>query len=172
MKEPRVIIVMGVSGAGKTTVGRALAARLGWLFVEGDDFHPPGNVRAMASGIPLTDDDRAPWLAALRARIEELLATGKPAVVACSALRHAHRKVLVGNDTEAVRIVHLEVPRAVLEKRLAARLGHFMPASLIESQLETLERSRTAMVVDGTQPVEQIVDRIIHDLPIRTTARP
>jgi gluconokinase len=157
----QIIIVMGVSGAGKTTVGRALAERLGWPFIEGDDFHPPANVAAMAAGHALTDADRAPWLTALRQRIEEILRTGGHGVIACSALKHSYRKQLVGSDTEAVRIVQLEVPEAVLRERLERRHGHYMPASLLPSQLATLETSRSALHVDGTRPVNQIVDEIV-----------
>jgi carbohydrate kinase (thermoresistant glucokinase family) len=154
------VIVMGVSGAGKTTVGSALAGRLGWAFIEGDDFHPASNVAKMASGHPLTDADRASWLAALRRKIEEVIESASHAVIACSALKHAYRSVLAGDDPDAVRFVQLDVPVEVLRERLEHRHGHFMPASLIGSQLATLEPSRTALRVDGTQPVAQIVDDI------------
>ena len=160
MREPAVVIVMGVSGAGKTTVGRALALRLGWEFIEGDDFHPPANVAAMAGGHPLTDADRAPWLAAIRTRIEQIMKAGDHAVIACSALKHAYRRVLAGQDSDAVRFVQLDVPREVLEERLRHRHGHFMPASLLDSQLATLEGSTIALRVDGTQPVESLVGQI------------
>jgi carbohydrate kinase (thermoresistant glucokinase family) len=152
---------MGVSGSGKTTVGTALAKRLGWLFIEGDDFHPAANVAKMAAGHPLTDADRAPWLAALRQRIEEALASGESAVIACSALKHTYRSVLAGDDPESVRFVQLDVPIEVLRERLAHRQGHFMPVSLLESQLQTLESSKTALRVDGTQPVERIVEMVV-----------
>jgi gluconokinase len=163
----RVIVVMGVSGAGKTTVGLALAHRLHWLFIEGDEFHPRRNVEAMAAGHALTDADRVPWLAALRQRIEEVLAAGECAVVACSALRHAYRSVLAGPEggTE-VRFVHLDVPEPVLRARLTARHGHFMPPELLGSQLATLEPSTTALVVDGTRTVDEIVQEILERLAI------
>jgi carbohydrate kinase (thermoresistant glucokinase family) len=160
MSTPAVVIVMGVSGAGKTTVGRALARRLGWSFIEGDDFHPAANIELMAAGHPHTDADRAPWLAALRAQIEHIMRSGDHAVIACSALKHRYRSVLAGQDSEAVRFVQLDVPRGVLEQRLAHRHGHFMPPSLLDSQLATLEESTTALRVDGTQPVESLVDQI------------
>lgn len=165
MSTPAVIIVMGVSGAGKTTVGRALARRLGWQFIEGDDFHPAANIETMAAGHALTDADRAPWLAALRGKIEQIMRSGAHAVIACSALKHDYRKALAGRDSDAVRFVQLDVPRAVLEQRLAHRHGHFMPASLLDSQLATLEESTTALRVDGTQPVEVLVDQIAAWLP-------
>lgn len=164
------MIVMGVSGSGKTTVGTALARRLGWPFLEGDDFHPAANVAKMAAGHPLTDADRAPWLAALRRRIDEVLRDGESAVIACSALKHSYRSALAGNDTDAVRFVQLDVPVEVLRERLEHRQGHFMPASLIGSQLATLEPSRTALRVDGTLPVEKIVDQIVGWLSEALTA--
>lgn len=161
MTAPRIVIVMGVSGAGKTTVGRALAHRLGWDFIEGDDFHPDRNVALMASGVALTDADREPWLLALRARIEEILAGGGRAVVACSALRHSYRRVLAGSDAGAIRFVHLEVPVAELRRRLGTRAGHFMRPEMLQSQLATLEPSTTALQVDGAQPVSVVVDDIV-----------
>jgi gluconokinase len=160
----RIIIVMGVSGAGKTTVGRALAARLGWPFIEGDDFHPAANIAVMAAGHALTDADRAPWLAALRKRIEEILRANEQGVIACSALKHSYRRELVGKDDRSVRLVQLEVPEAVLRERLEHRHGHYMPASLLQSQLATLEASSSALHVDGTKPVQRIVDDIVRDL--------
>ena len=158
----QVIIVMGVSGAGKTTVGRALAARLAWQFIEGDEFHPPRNIEAMAAGRALTDADRVPWLAALRKRIESVLEHGERAVIACSALRHSYRRVLAGEEGgREVRFVQLDVPVEVLRERLSRRVGHFMPESLLDSQIATLERSTTALHVDGTDPVDRIVDQIV-----------
>ena len=140
---------MGVSGAGKTTVGRALADRIGWEFIEGDDFHPAANIALMSAGHALTDADRAPWLAALRKRIDEVLASHGHAVIACSALKHTYRSVLAGSEGGgAVQFVHLEVSAAELHRRLAHR-HHFMPPELLASQLATLEESRTAFRVDG-----------------------
>jgi gluconokinase len=138
---------MGVSGAGKTTIGQALAAALGWPFVEADELHPPANVAKMARGEPLDDADRAPWLEAVAARMRAL----DDGVIACSALRERYRDVLrVRPD---VRFILLDVPRALLEQRLAARRGHFMPPSLLPSQLATLERPADAIVIDGAPPV-------------------
>jgi gluconokinase len=157
----RVIIVMGVSGAGKTTVAQALAHRLGWQFLEGDDFHPPANLTAMAAGHPLDDAQRAPWLAAIRRRIDQILSGGQHAVIACSALKHSYRSVLIGDDAEAIRLVHLDVSPSELRRRLAHRQGHFMPPQLLDSQLRTLEPSRTALVVDGDQSVGAIIAEIV-----------
>jgi gluconokinase len=158
---PTVVIVMGVSGSGKTTVGTALARRLGWTFVEGDDFHSAHNVEKMATGHPLTDEDRAPWLAALRKRIDQAVADQAPIVLACSALRHSYRSVLAKGLEKEVQFVQLEVPRDVLLERLRMRVGHYMPPELLDSQLATLEHSSTAIHVDGTKPVDAIVEEII-----------
>jgi len=129
------VVVMGVSGTGKSTVGRLLAARLGAAFVEGDDLHPAANVERMSAGIPLTDADRAPWLELVR---DAMSGAGGDTVVACSALRRAYRDVLRGARGR-VRFVHLVVPPEELERRLSERSGHFMPATLLASQLATLE---------------------------------
>ncbi|HEX3346590.1 MAG TPA: gluconokinase [Acetobacteraceae bacterium] len=136
--EPQVLVVMGVSGSGKTTVAHKLAERLGWPFLEGDDLHPPSNVAKMASGIPLTDEDRLPWLHAIAAWIDERLAGHEPGVVTCSALKHAYRVILVG-DRPHVRIVYLQGGKALIARRLSNRKGHFMPPTLLDSQFATLE---------------------------------
>jgi gluconokinase len=166
----RVIIVMGVSGAGKTTVGRALAKALGWTFYEGDDFHPQRNIEKMAAGHPLTDEDRAPWLAALRKLIDDILTRGERAVIACSALRHQYRKQLTpdGPKRESVKFVFLDVPVAVLRERLRERQGHFMTEALLDSQLATLEPPRNALRVDGTRPVEEIAREVRRRLGLET----
>lgn len=151
-----VIILMGVSGAGKTTVGKRLAEALGWRFLEGDDFHPLANVRKMAAGIPLTDEDRIPWLERLRELITEVLARGEDAVLACSALKRSYRQLLTV-DPSRVRWVYLWAPREVIESRLAARTGHFMPLALLGSQLETLEMPEDALRVDVTPGPDEVV---------------
>jgi len=156
---PRFLVVMGVSGAGKTTVGRALARALGWPFHEGDAYHPAANVERMARGQPLTDEDRAPWLAALHDLIARSLASGEHGVLACSALRERYRAALVPASAPAgtVRFVFLDVPAEVLRARLEHRAGHYMPPSLLPSQLRTLEPPRDALRVDGTEPPDAIV---------------
>jgi gluconokinase len=133
-----IVVLMGVTGSGKTTLGRLLADQLGWTFVEGDAFHPHANVDKMHRGEALTDADRAPWLRALRARIDQLAAAGQSAVVACSALKQAYRDVLAAGRPEVV-FVHLTAPAAVIRDRLNHRRGHFMPPTLLDSQLATLE---------------------------------
>lgn len=129
---------MGVSGAGKTTVGERLAKRLGWEFIEGDRLHPPENVAKMQSGHPLSDADRAPWLAAIAREIDSRRAAGIRAVVACSALKRAYRQVIVGARPD-VRLVYLEGTEKLIAERLARRRGHFMPPALLSSQFAALE---------------------------------
>lgn len=149
-----IVVVMGVSGAGKSTVGAALASALRWTFVEADELHPAANVDKMRRGEPLDDADRAPWLDAVAARMRAL----PDAVVACSALRERYRaRLRVRSD---VRFVFLDVPRAELERRLTERKGHYMPPSLLPSQLDTLERPDDALTIDGARPVDAIVARI------------
>lgn len=161
---PRAVIVMGVAGAGKTTVGRALASSLGWTFVDADDYHSAVDVERMHAGIPLTDADRAPWLAALRDRVSAALDGDTGLVLACSALRQRYRDALVprGAPPGAVAFVHLVVPPAVLTRRLEHRVGHFAGGSLLGSQLRTLEApsSAAALRLDGDQPVDALVRAI------------
>jgi len=142
-----ILIVAGVSGSGKTTVGAMLAGRLGWRFADADDFHPAANIEKMRAGIPLTDADRWPWLEALAAWMDERIAQGKSAVIACSALKRAYRDVLLG-DRPDVRMVFLEVGREELARRLAARQGHFFPEKLLGTQLDAL---------DPPQPDEHVI---------------
>ena len=156
---PPVIVVLGVAGAGKTTVGRALAAALGRAFYDADAYHPPANVEAMRRGVPLTDADRAPWLAALRARLARSLAEATPAVLACSALRAIYRAALVPADAApgAVAFVYLDITPALAAARVAARPGHFMPPALVASQFAALEVPGDAVRVDAALPVAEAV---------------
>ncbi len=137
---------MGVSGSGKSTVGEALATSLGWRFLDADGFHPPANVAKMAAGTPLTDDDRWPWLDRLADEMRALLAEGRGAVLACSALKEAYRKRLARAGD--VRFVFLDGDRDTIAARIAARLHEYMPASLLASQFATLERPAEAFAVD------------------------
>ncbi|MFJ5144969.1 gluconokinase [Curtobacterium sp. NPDC088465] len=134
--EPRVLVVMGVSGSGKSTLAATVAARLGWEFAEGDDMHPPANVAKMESGTPLTDEDRWPWLGTIAEWIRSHLADDAPGVVTCSALKRSYRDVL---RAPGVVFVHVAGDPALVEQRMSARAGHFMPTSLFASQLATLE---------------------------------
>ena len=157
----QAIILMGVSGSGKTTVGRRLAAALGWPFYDADDFHPPANVERMRQGLALTDEDRRPWLAALARLIAEALADDQPLVLACSALKAAYRAQLTPQGAAAaVRFVYLRLPPEVAAARLKERRGHFMPASLVPSQFAALEEPAEAIVVDATQSPDEIVGQI------------
>ena len=152
---PSVLVVMGVSGAGKTRLGRALAEELGWDFADADDHHSAANVAKMRSGSPLTDEDRAPWLAALRFEIERRLAPGRtPLVLACSALKQSHRRALQAGDVDRVRLIHLDGPPELIAARLASRGGHYMPPSLLPSQLAALEPPSDALRVDIASPTE------------------
>jgi gluconokinase len=134
-----LFIVMGVSGSGKTTIGARLARELDLEFVEGDDLHPPENLKRMAAGTPLTDDDRRGWLLAIAARLREARHAKIGLVVSCSALKRSYRDLLRSNGDKDVRFVYLAGSRALLAERMGSRRGHFMPASLLESQLAILE---------------------------------
>lgn len=159
LNEPRVLLVMGVAGSGKSTVGRALAASLGWRFTDADDLHPPANLAKLSAGTPLTDDDRAPWLAALRAHIDACLASRENTVLACSALRESYRRLLQA-DPGCVKLVHLKGPRSLLAARLAARSGHFASPALLDSQLATLEEPPYALTLDIAAPAEMLANGI------------
>ena len=155
---------MGVAGSGKTTVGSALAAALGWRFVDADEHHTPGSVAKMARGEPLTDADRWPWLDRLRAIVAASLAADEPLVLACSALKAAYRARLVGGDARRVRFVHLTGTPEVLRARLEGRAGHFMKPGMLASQLAALEPPDDALTVDAALPVEALVADIVSRL--------
>lgn len=156
----QVYVVMGVSGSGKSTVGTLLAARLACPFYDADDFHPPENIRKMSAGIPLTDEDRRPWLAAMGSRAAELLAAGRSAVMACSALKESYRRI-ISPGGQGVRFIYLKGDQRLIGERLAARKGHFMPPSLLQSQMEALEEPADAIVVDIFGTPDEIVGRIL-----------
>jgi gluconokinase len=162
----RVAVIMGVSGSGKTTIGRALARRLGWSFQEGDALHPPENIAKMKAGHPLDDGDRAPWLAAIAARIDAWRARGDAGIITCSALKRRYRDIIIGNRPD-VRLVYLEGSRALIGERLAARRGHFMPASLLDSQFAALEPpapDEQAIAVSVDAPLAGSVAQIVATL--------
>jgi gluconokinase len=154
---PTAVVVMGVSGCGKTEIGRRLAQRLGAGFIDADDLHPPTNVEKMRQGIPLDDADRAPWLALLNARLREAVAAGRPMVLACSALKQRYRETLADGVT-GLRFVHLAGSREVIAQRLAARKHRYMPASLLDSQFTALELPTDAITIDVALPVEAVVE--------------
>jgi carbohydrate kinase (thermoresistant glucokinase family) len=161
-----VIVVMGVSGSGKTTVAALLAGRLQWEFEDGDWLHPEANVEKMHRGIALTDEDRRPWLRAIAAWIDQTRHAGRHGVVACSALKRSYRDVLIGERRD-VRLVYLKGDEALIARRITARHGHFMPASLLHSQFEALEEpgpdERPITVSIEARPAE-IVARIVGEL--------
>jgi len=156
-----IVIVMGVSGSGKSTVGALLAQRLGWRFYEGDDFHPPANIDKMAAGVALTDEDRYPWLTRLKGVMDECRLIGADAVLACSALRSRYRRYLVDGAPD-VRFVYLRGDEKTLRSRLAMRSGHYMRAGMLASQLATLEEPAEdgTVVVDVDEPPWRLVSRI------------
>ncbi len=156
-----VLVIMGVSGSGKTTIGLALARRLHFEFIEGDEFHSRANREKMHAGVALTDDDRQPWLQALRSRIDALLERKGNAVLTCSALRQSYRDALAANG---VRFIYLKVTQAVARERLARRRGHFFNPALLESQFLTLEEPRDALVVDAERPDLELTHHIVHEL--------
>lgn len=162
----RAIVVMGVSGVGKTTIAEALAKRLGWAFCDGDAFHPPANVEKMRSGTPLTDDDRWPWFRTIAAEIDRRRTAHQGFVIACSALKRAYRAILMDGRPD-VRLVYLKGDRELIMSRLQRRKDHYFPPKLLDSQLATLEEpiaSEHALVVMIDKPVDAIVDEIARRL--------
>ena len=152
---------MGVSGSGKTTVGRELAGELGWKFYDGDDFHPRSNVEKMSRGLPLDDEDRAPWLECLRELIKSCLARGESAVLACSALKKKYRSyLLIDEGDEGVKLVYLKGDRELIRERLGERSGHFMKPEMLDSQFDALEEPERALTVDISAPPDEIARTI------------
>ena len=166
MTDSRLVIVMGVSGSGKTTLARGLADRLGWQFLEGDELHPEANVAKMSAGTPLTDEDRQPWLARLGAWLDERAAAGENAVVTCSALKRRYRDVLA-EGRPGVRFCHVQAAPDLIRRRVEQRSDHYMPASLLPSQLQTLEPlapEEPGFVVRAEGEPEQVLAQALHRL--------
>ena len=160
---PPILVVMGISGTGKSTIAQELVARLGWPFEEGDALHPEANVAKMHAGIPLTDADRQPWLEAVAAWIDGQRAKKQPGIITCSALKRSYRRIIIGNRPE-VRLVYLRGGRDVVAEHLAGRHGHFMPADLLQSQIDTLEEptpDEDPLTVDVGQSADRVADEII-----------
>lgn len=160
---PCVVLLMGVSGSGKTTVGRSFCARFGWLFFDADDFHPESNKAKMRQGLPLDDADRAPWLAALRQQVEHQLSKGEPALLACSALKARYREQL-GGSLPGVFTAWLDGDPALLRQRLAAREGHFFPPALLDSQLDALEAPHDTLRLDFAASPDFLAERLMEAL--------
>jgi gluconokinase len=169
---PCALIVMGVSGSGKSTIGGALATRLSWPYEDADQFHPASNVAKMRAGQPLTDDDRWPWLKAIAAEIDRVCGAGEHVVVGCSALRRAYRDILVHGRRD-IRLVYLDGTQQLIAARLAARKGHFMPPQLLASQFDTLEPPTSdehPVTVSIDPPVETIIENILLQLKLSPAA--
>jgi gluconokinase len=153
---PTGFIIMGVAGSGKTTVGKALAEKLGWDFFDADNFHPPENIAKMAAGIPLNDSDRIPWLAALSDLLIATLKAGRHPVLACSALKEAYRAQLLEGKV-GIEVIYLKGNYDLLWSRLAARTGHFMKPEMLKSQFVTLEEPKDALTLDVSMPLEEML---------------
>ncbi len=157
---PIIIIIMGVSGSGKSTIGRLLAIEKSFAFYEADDFHTKEAISKMSGGAALSDDDRAPWLHAIQNQISRLKQENEPAVIACSALKKSYRQLL-RNCSSNITFIHLKGSKSIIAARLKKRRNHFMPHSLLDSQLETLEEPSNALQVDINEEPPKIVNRII-----------
>jgi gluconokinase len=165
-----VLIVMGVSGSGKSTIAELLSRDLGWTFRDGDEFHPQANVDKMQSGTPLTDDDRWPWLRAIAAWIDERREAGEHAIITCSALKKSYRDILIGGSRPDVGLVYLKGDEHLIAQRLAKRKDHFMPKGLLHSQFQTLQEpgpDEHPITVSIAPPPEEIVAAILSELAKR-----
>ncbi|HTH96719.1 MAG TPA: gluconokinase [Stellaceae bacterium] len=168
-QKPIALVLMGVSGCGKSTIAKILATRLHWPFIEGDDLHPPANVEKMSAGIPLNDEDRAPWLAAIAATIVDDLTAGRSCIITCSALKRRYRETIGGGNPQ-VLFIYLKGDRQMIAQRLAGRKGHFMPTSLLDSQFAALEEpgpEEHALTVEIGPPPDEIAETIIAKLSRR-----
>ena len=156
-----IVLLMGPAGSGKTTIGKLLAAQLSWEFADGDDFHPPANITKMSQGIPLTDEDRLPWLKSIHEAMLQWLAQGKNAVVACSALKRSYRDLLgIQSDPKEIKLVYLKGTYDLLLERLHSRAGHYMKEQMLASQLADLEEPADAITIDIAPSPEEIVSTI------------
>jgi gluconokinase len=157
---PKAVILMGVAGSGKTAVGKGVAARPNWLFLDADDFHPAANIEKMKHGIPLNDQDRIPWLRALRNELRRLLAEGRSVILACSALKESYRKLL-SDDVAPMSFVLLDVDQETIRERLRHRSAHFFPKELMNSQFAALEKPKDAIIIDARKSLDEVTDRVV-----------
>lgn len=158
---------MGPAGSGKTTIGKLLAAQFSWEFADGDDFHPPANVAKMSRGIPLTDEDRLPWLQSIRDAMQQWLAQGRNVVLACSALKRSYRDLLgIGSNTKNIKLVYLKGSFDLLLERLHSRKGHYMKEQMLASQLADLEEPADAIIIDISKTAEEIVSEIRNQIEV------
>jgi gluconokinase len=160
---PTGFLIMGVSGSGKTTVGKALARKLGWDFFDADDFHPPENIAKMESGIPLNDSDRAPWLAALHGQLLSTLKTGRHPVLACSALKATYRAQLL-EGLDGIAVIYLKGNYDLIWSRMSTRESHYMKPDMLQSQLDALEEPKDAILLDVNMPVKEMIDEITNKI--------
>jgi gluconokinase len=158
---PQAVILMGVAGSGKTAVGMQVARKLDWIFLDADDFHPPANIEKMKHGIPLNDQDRAPWLQRLHDELQDQMAKGRSVILACSALKESYRKVL-HDEVTPPKFVYLDVDPETIRDRLQHRSAHFFPKELMESQFAALEKPKDAILVDARKPLAEVVEQVIH----------
>ncbi len=156
-----IVIVMGVSGSGKSSIGKMLASELNWEFFDADDFHPPANIEKMRQGIPLTDADRMPWLLTLQDAIASIIQQARHAVLACSALKSSYREIMLDNcDRSQIRLIYLKGSFQLIQQRLKQRQNHYMSQNLLQSQFDILEEPEDAICVDISQPMDAIAQQI------------
>jgi gluconokinase len=155
------VILMGVAGSGKTAVGMRVAEKLNWLFLDADNFHPAANIEKMRHGIPLTDEDRVPWLERLRDELRRQIASGHSVILACSALKESYRRIL-REEPLPPQFVYLDVDAETIRERLSHRSAHFFPKELMNSQFAALEKPKDAIVIDARKPIESVVDAVVH----------
>jgi gluconokinase len=160
---PQAVVLMGVAGSGKTAVGMQVAQKLGWIFLDADNFHPPANIEKMKHGIPLNDQDRAPWLQRLHDELQHQMAEGHSVILACSALKESYRKVL-RDEVSPPTFVYLDVDPETIRDRLQHRTAHFFPKQLMESQFAALEKPKDAIIIDARRPLADVVDQVIRAL--------
>ena len=159
--QARGVVLMGVAGSGKTAVGMRVAEKLNWLFLDADNFHPAANIEKMSHGIPLTDEDRVPWLERLRDELRRQIASGHSVILACSALRESYRRIL-REEPLPPQFVYLDVDAETIRERLSHRSAHFFPKELMNSQFAALEKPKDAIVVDARKPIESVVEAVVH----------